>query len=258
MTAIILMIRLLLLARHPVTDSTRTGLLRALTSLQLPRAMFAAALRLLVVAVGLIPAVPALGADDPAAPIPKPQVNVGDRWLYREMNYLTNSERSVYQVDTTFVGPDVILTVNTFPKIKNKDLERDAHWTAEWNARATPSGGIYEPNTGLLKFPLKIGATYETKYELSALRGSTARTKLEATVKVTGWEDVVVPAGKFRALKVEARGTFQRLDSGRKGWTKYDIWYVPEVKRWAKFIYEDGDAAPYVREGQELIEFNPR
>jgi hypothetical protein len=220
--------------------------------------MSTVALRLLIAAVGLIPAAPALSADDSAAPVAKPRVGVGDRWLYREINYLTNLERSVYRVDATFVGPDVILTVNTFPKIKTKDLERDANWTSEWNARSTPKGGIYVPNTGLLRFPLRIGATYETKYELTALRGSAARTEFEAKVKVIGWEDVVVPAGKFRALKVEARGTFHRLDSGRRGWTKYDIWYVPEVKRWAKFIYEDGDAAPYVREGQELIEFSLR
>ena len=98
---------------------------------------------------------------------------------------------------------------------------------------------------------------YETAFELVAQRASPVRSKIEGTVKVVGWEDVVVPAGKFRALKVEAKGTIQRLDAAWSGWNRYDVLYVPEVKRWVKSTYEEGvrGSSPYTKQELELVEF---
>ncbi|HVJ13211.1 MAG TPA: hypothetical protein VNC62_16680, partial [Burkholderiales bacterium] len=56
---------------------------------------------------------------------------------------------------------------------------------------------------------------------------------------VVGWEEIEVPAGKFRALKVHAEGTYQRLDRPNAGWARNTFWYVPTVKRWVKSLYQD-------------------
>jgi len=51
------------------------------------------------------------------------------------------------------------------------------------------------------------------------------------TYQVTGWEDVEVPAGKFRAIKIKY---MQRNITGLSGGNAY-FWYVPEVKYFVKY-----------------------
>ena len=50
-----------------------------------------------------------------------------------------------------------------------------------------------------------------------------------------GWEDITVPAGTFHALKIEGKGSYERLDSGAKGAESITYWYAPEVARWVRF-----------------------
>ena len=53
---------------------------------------------------------------------------------------------------------------------------------------------------------------------------------------VEGEEDVVVSAGRFRAIKLVLRGQAQSRGAGRAGavQTEQVIWYAPEVKRSVK------------------------
>ena len=51
---------------------------------------------------------------------------------------------------------------------------------------------------------------------------------------MVGWEDIEVPAGKFRALKVQAEGTFRRSIGPSPDEARNTYWYVPQVKRWVK------------------------
>jgi hypothetical protein len=196
---------------------------------------------------------PVFGAERPDAPVPRPHVKVGDRWIYNKIDLWTNRVTSTYDDRVTFVGPDLILTI---VRVKGSDREDDAHWTSEWNSMSLPSGWVYKSPRLLLKFPMQVGDTFETSYETIAMRGRWAHVAAQATVKVAGWEEVVVPAGKFRSLKVEVRGTYQRFDVRSSGWFRHIIWYVPEVKRWVKWVWEDGYPSPYNREGDELVEFS--
>jgi len=51
------------------------------------------------------------------------------------------------------------------------------------------------------------------------------------TFQVLGWEDVEVPAGKFRAVKIKY---IQRVLAGLSAGNGY-FWYVPEVKYFVKY-----------------------
>jgi hypothetical protein len=57
--------------------------------------------------------------------------------------------------------------------------------------------------------------------------------------RVTGWETVTVPAGTFRALRVEIEGN-RGKDSDPFWWPKqaarfqHTVWYAPEAKRYVK------------------------
>ena len=70
-----------------------------------------------------------------------------------------------------------------------------------------------------------------------------------------GWEELRVPAGKFRAVKIETQGTWQRLDLNLEGTARFVIWYVPELRRWAKFMYEDSARiASQLKPGLRLVD----
>jgi len=196
----------------------------------------------------------AFGADE-ASPVAKPDVKAGDRWVYRRTDHLTNKVAFTRNDRVASTGPDEILVVS---KRSDQTSEFDIFQTSEWGAIAI--GGLaLIPRAEFFKFPLKVGATHQTAYETTN-RGSPARFKFDFTVKVLAWEDVAVPAGNFRALKVEANGTFIRLDSGQRfgGMARFRFWYVPEIKRWAKSSYEQGAsgfAYPDVTYTDELIQF---
>jgi hypothetical protein len=198
----------------------------------------------------LVASFAAAGADE-SAPVQKPQVKEGDRWQYRNTDYPTNLPRvRTYDVRVSFVGPDEILTVN-------RDASSDSVWTSEWNARSL-GGQVFDKPTGIFRFPLSVGATHEASYSIVARRGSAARTKYDGKVTVVGWEDIEVPAGRFRALRIELKGNYSRLDISARGWLRITFWYVPELKRWARYSYEDGyqnPSNPNWREDHVLLEF---
>ena len=196
---------------------------------------------------------PAIGAEDPDAPVPKPAVKVGDRWTYRAIDHFTNQTVSEIGTEVTFVGADAIFVVE---RPKGGDSELDSRWTSEWAVVASATGEVYKTPANLLKFPLKVGGKHEAIFETSAVRVSSGRWKAEMTATVVGWEDVTVPAGKFRALKIEAQGSFQGLDIRYAGLVRQDYWYVPEVKRWVKWHVESRVNNSLSRkETRELVDF---
>jgi len=187
-----------------------------------------------------------------SAPVPKPEVKAGDRWTYHRMNNWANRPEFTYELAVTFADRNAIQGVVTR---KGGEKELDATWTAEWNAVSSADGGVLEGSSGLLKFPLEVGAQHSVTFDLQrpAVAGGRGafRVKHRRTVKVIGWEDVVVPAGKFRALKIEANGTYERIDANLSGLVRSAYWYAPEVKRWVKYVYDDS----YNKNGDELVEF---
>jgi hypothetical protein len=175
------------------------------------------------------------GADETAA-VAKPQVKVGDRWSYRRTDSrAAGVVRYASESRVEFVGPDEIVVAY---KRSDRGGESEEFYTSEWNTIATQDR-TFIPRAGFLKFPLKVGDSYETSYEM-VFKETLFRAKYDFVIKVVGWEDLVVPAGKFRALRLEAIGTYVRLDLRANGRARLRFWYVPEIKRVAKSIYEAG------------------
>jgi hypothetical protein len=198
-------------------------------------------LRRFATASVLLWAAAALGADE-TAPVPKPDVKVGDRWRYRVQTHQTNVPITTY-LDTraSFVSPDAILNVES----ASDGHEGESQFGSDWSVHSIGSlGQVFDPPIRYLNFPLQVGAEHPYVNGLAAQRGSPARTRAEGVVKVLGWEEVSVPAGRLRALKVEAKGSFQRLDTSFRGWQRTVIWYSPEVKRWVKYTFEVGGRGP--------------
>lgn len=179
------------------------------------------------------------------APVPRPEVKAGERWGYRTMNYLTNAPGELYEVQVTFANRDVIQGLVTW---KAEPPEADVTWTGDWNAVVSATEGmglfdrvgVFDPHFGLFKFPLEVGSSWKSAYELRLPRRNDLRVRHDRTISVVGYEDVVVPAGRFRALKVVAEGTYRHLGfSNATGTTRTVAWYVPQVKRWVKVAHEE-------------------
>ena len=205
------------------------------------------------IAALLLLAVPAWCAAQADVPVPRPEVKVGDRWSYQRVDYDSGRVFGRYTMEVVFAERGVIHVVTTRAK---KLEEGDNTFTADWNAVST-DGRVFNPHTGLLRFPLRVGDGYRTQFETGILKKG-GRSSNDRQVKVVGWEDVEVPAGKFRALKIVAEGSFQRLDTVSSGTSRNVIWYVPEVRRWVKMTGENrpiGRGGRGEHTGEELLDY---
>ncbi len=197
-------------------------------------------------ALALLLALPALGVAQPGAPVAKPEVKVDDRWLYRRNDRRVKPPAFTYEMRVTFVDARVIHTILARQGMRS---ESDATFTPEWSGVVSIDEGVMHVEAGLLQFPLLVGRSYKAAWEMRRPRRGDFHVRHERTVKVVGWEEIEVPAGKFRALKVEAEGTYRRLDKQAGDWARNTIWYVPQVRRWVKNVYKDAQGEI----GEELV-----
>jgi hypothetical protein len=86
---------------------------------------------------------------------------------------------------------------------------------------------------------LSPGRRYAAAWDMRRPRMGAFHVRHEYDVTVVGWEDIEVPAGRFRALKLEAQGHYRRLDRPATDEARNTYWYVPRVKRWVKHVYRD-------------------
>ena len=183
-----------------------------------------------------------LVSAQPNSPIERPPVQVGDRWTYQRYDYATGQRRGAYEMQVVFAARGVIQVVSSR---KDKTDELDTTFTHDWNAVSTTSR-VFNPHTGWLRFPLEAGAKYQASYEAVHLKKQ-FKFRNQRQVRVLGWEEVQVPAGKFRALKIVSEGRFERAGTVAQGTASDVIWYVPEVRRWVKIT---SDLQPLGRKGR--------
>jgi hypothetical protein len=183
--------------------------------------------------------------------VDKPQVKPGDNWAYNRIDNWKRQVEFAFAHEVTGVGDGEIRIKVT--RRDNGQVFQNVY-SDQWNQR----GGVQNitPEYNWLQFPLQAGKKYRMEYATHN-RQSGVQTKNQREVEVTGWEEVTVPAGKFRALKIVTSGTYTRLDRPGSGRVRETFWYAPEVRRWVRTEYEDTDFSgnPYNRSGVELIEF---
>jgi hypothetical protein len=208
-------------------------------------------------AAALIGVLAAPAAAQEALPVERPQVQVGDRWTYQRMDYDAGKARGRFELRVVFADRGVIQVVGSG---RAKGQEVDTTYTADWNAVST-AARVFYPHTGWFKFPLQAGDRYKAAYE-SIVPGRDLKVRNQRQVSVVGWEDIVVPAGKFRALKIVSEGRFQLVETGSgAGLSRNVIWYVPAVRRWVKLTLENrpgGDKGKGEHVGEELVAYQVR
>jgi len=205
-----------------------------------------------VVALAALAAAPLLvgAADD--EPVKQPYIEVGDCWSFRGENLTHRSPIREYEECVTFVDrdKDVVFAV---AKVKGDDREIDTSYTLSMASRTNLEGTIttYAKGQEALKWPVRVGDTHTFWSEFRrALLGRNAG-KTTWNVRIVGWEEVTVPAGKFRALKIEGDGVVERYDIRDSFPVKFASWYVPEIGRAVKSWFQNPDG----RRGVELTGF---
>jgi hypothetical protein len=187
-----------------------------------------------------------IGQPQAQPAVARPEVKVGDRWVYQRTDHRAKPPVYRYELQVSFVDARAIHTVLVR---QGKRRESDATWTPEWNGVVAVDEGVVELERGLLGFPLAVGAQYRAAWQMRRARAGAFLARHERQVRVAGWEDVEVPAGRFRALRIEANGTWQRLDRKTSDWARNTVWYAPQAKRWVKTLYEDAHG----KIGEELV-----
>lgn len=203
-----------------------------------------------------------------AQPVAAPKVVAGDSWTYqstvenRKGWQQTRNESTVIRASASGILVSNNQVGSTMPPTEQL-------FGADWSRERSVNGHSTIVNQPLA-FPLHIGKSWEVEYAEDNPTREHKSERRRTTYKVTGWEDVSVPAGTFHALKIEAEGDWSAVMAPTVGavtGTRTDaqgttavvqtsritpmiaagrlykaFWYVPEVKRCVKALEEYFDA----------------
>jgi hypothetical protein len=221
-----------------------------------------------------------------AQTVDRPSVKEGDKWRF--INRTEELKNGVLASSSREVDSSVVRVGSHSFILANKPVDsnlppHEFESNLDWS-RTLIVNGEQKVVGRPFAFPLKPGQTwdFETETPHPAPGTKLLRNKLHYTV--LGWEDVKVPGGTFKALKIEMEGTWYKefepqgprasatAAAGPAGQTAtvtslnahtpdpaggrmYRLtWYVPEVKRDVKQIAEDytTTGVVHLRNTQEL------
>jgi len=201
----------------------------------------------------------AIGATD------APSLAAGDTWSYRETNVYNGLPRGTWTRTVTAASPgDIRVELRGDGGATSEPLVLAAPGRLAAGALSPRARGKLEPALQLLPFPLEEGQRWRQLVTRSDLV-THQRREVQVLGKVTGWETVKVPAGEFRALKIERvmlLGDYETYRSQTR-LTEHE-WYVPELRgavklqSWEEFR-ETGDHRYLQGERQvyELLSYQP-
>lgn len=163
--------------------------------------------------------------------VEKPELKIGDRWVVRATDLRKNEDidRAEFKI-TGLAGDniDVSRTVlsSRFAETVGRTMQRKAD-RATWTFA---NASILEGKYVAFAFPLKVGNKWDYEYRMRNREGGPTTYTMNANVEAA--EEVVVPAGTFKALKVVHSGVW---NSGKwTGTLTETLWYSPQTRWWVK------------------------
>lgn len=178
--------------------------------------------------------------------------DVGDTWtyLFTERDYGNKKESKFRRTVEAVTDAEIRIRAG------GGDLLVYNH-EGNLTRREYKSGEVrtWQPFLPRFNHPLEPGKTWQQKF---LFRRPDREVENDATITVVGWEDVSVPAGAFKALKIAYVSWYRRKDNNFVGRTAVNLWFAPEVKRWVKLeILERGNnGVIYTDSTEELLAFN--
>jgi hypothetical protein len=125
----------------------------------------------------------------------------------------------------------IVTTVKTLRSSYTRTIEYDDQWGLLLTRLPNGATTTFSPALPYMSFPLSPGKTWQARVTEVA-PGSSDKSHA-ITASVGQWESVTVPAGTFRALRIEL--TDEISESGVVIHQGQDVsWYAPEVRRSVK------------------------
>jgi hypothetical protein len=169
--------------------------------------------------------------------LPRPDVKQGEVFIYRRIDDWNNrvtgtAIHEVVEVTDSLIRLRITSPGSTEPggiQTFTRDWNLQARGTATW----TP---FYPAN----QFPLtKVGQKWSGNSEQTNANGDRYEFSTKSVVEAV--EDVEVPAGKFRAVRVKVHTNYQAYTAkgNGRGTMTETYWYAPGVSRHVRYAYED-------------------
>lgn len=182
--------------------------------------------------------------------VQRPTYKEGDTWTYRHLTGPTTWNPGTFHATETRTVTKV--SADEFELSTLSTSERGEQTTGrqvsslDFNDFAKPSPDVPRQEIRTWIWPTEVGRTW--KYEVPT---SSSTQIWEA--RVVGWEEVEVPAGRFKALKVE-----REMTSGMSGGTgrRTTVWFSPEAKANVKVqTYVTSRSSTVTNYTRELISY---
>ncbi len=167
-----------------------------------------------------------------------PAVGTGESWTYREIN--DYNRLPIREVTRQVAGgaPDLRVVSRTGSVESTSGFARPGVLASGvLNDRAQ---GTLTPALDLMPFPLEPGQRWsQTVQRRDPVTGEVRNVRVDG--RVVGWETVRVPAGEFKALRVERRMWLGDWDQFRgETWRAETEWYAPDVNAPVKLtVFEE-------------------
>jgi hypothetical protein len=174
------------------------------------------------------------GASLPvAAQVAAPALKTGDTWIYRGIDHYNRQATGTWTREVTGTAP-VRVAVRA-PEGSFDDVFRAPGELAS-GVLGDRARGAIEPAFQLMPFPLAEGKTWSQKV-IRTDPVTNEKREMLVRGRVHGWETVKVPAGEFKALKVERTMYLGDYDSFRGITQRTETeWYAPDVRGAAKLV----------------------
>ncbi|WP_254058621.1 hypothetical protein [Dyella sp. S184] len=200
-----------------------------------------------------------------AETIDAPMVKAGDSWVYKVTVERGPQGWAQHNEDFSVAHADASTIFVSVKQSGSQQAPTEELAGADWS-RSRDINGKQQVVSRPFAFPLEVGKKWELKYTEANPNPKHLSETLQTGYTVVGWEDVEVPAGKFKALKIEAEGNWTAVVAPMNqasaqavnttggsaalvqtnrvtphtvsGRTYRAFWYVPSVKRLVKSVEE--------------------
>lgn len=164
-----------------------------------------------------------------AAQVAAPALETGDTWTYRAINDYNRQVIGTWTREVTSAAADGI-RVATRAGAQSSDAVFRAPGEMASGVLGDRARGSIEPAIRLMPYPLVEGQTWSQKV-VRTDPSSNEKREMHVRGKVGRWETVTVPAGQFKAIKIERTMYLGDYDSFRGVTERTETdWYAPEVK----------------------------
>ena len=167
------------------------------------------------------------GAEPLAVPAPRPD----DRWRYRLINRYNGETAGNAVVQVIAVGAEIRLSIERddgTPAV----VERHASAWAVIADAGWDDPIEFESPVPIVPAGARTGSWMRTVSRYRSPRIDKVL-RWDQVMRIAGWEQVQVPAGRFEALRIQRRIVFEHPDIFRYMPDRDEtLWYAPAVGRW--------------------------